>query len=85
MPRLLWELRDRRPQLTLLLLEVLRRAACFASPGSPMAATLTTLEPELAPFFFFPAAAAKALAAPAVRRENQTQRRTNHTWNPIGN
>lgn len=65
-PRLLWELRDRRPVLTTLLLKTLRSAACFAAPGSPMAATLVALETELAPFFYLPAAALAALAAPVT-------------------
>jgi hypothetical protein len=65
-PRLLWELRDRRPFLTTLLLKTLLSAACFAAPGSPMAATLVALETELAPFFYLPAAALAALAAPVT-------------------
>ena len=62
-PRLLWELRNRLPSLTGLLLQTLLSVSKFANVGSAVYDTLAALEPQLAPFFYFPSAAVTALTS----------------------
>jgi len=67
LPRAVWELGPRHARVAQMALEVMHAAARVAAPGSPMAACLGELQPQLAPLWAAIAPARSgAAAAPAL-------------------
>ncbi|KAK9808862.1 hypothetical protein WJX72_005380 [[Myrmecia] bisecta] len=75
MPRLLWELGSSRPESSRLALRLLLDAGRYASPNGAISQTLTSLQPQLAPFFcsLLPVAAAAAASKKAQKGGSKGQ------------